>query len=123
MKKVLVTRRISEKALDLIRRNGYEVTVYTNNKNISQEKLIKMCKGHAALLSVGPNKIDKYFLEACSFLQGIALMSVGYDKVDVATATSLGMPISNTPDVLSEATADVAFFVDVIGCQKGLLHA
>jgi len=111
MDKVLVTRQISDDALVLIRNSGYEVTVYTELKNISQNELIQMCKGHVGLLSVGPNKIDENFLSACPQLKGIALMSVGYDKVDLKAAEKYQMPISNTPDVLSEATADTAFLL------------
>ena len=118
MKKVLVTRRISENALELIRNEGYELSVYTENKDLSSAELIKMCEGHAALLSVGPNKIDEHFLKACKHLKGIALMSVGYDKVDVNAAIKYHMPISNTPDVLSEATADVAFLLMLSVARK-----
>ncbi|MDQ8003615.1 MAG: D-glycerate dehydrogenase [Pedobacter sp.] len=111
MEKVLVTRRISENALAFIKNSGYEPTVYTELTNISQEDLIKMCQGYVALLSVGPNKIDERFLSACPQLKGIALMSVGYDKVDLEAANKHRIPISNTPDVLSETTADTAFLL------------
>ncbi|SOD17935.1 2-hydroxyacid dehydrogenase [Pedobacter xixiisoli] len=111
MEKVLITRRISDDALALIRNSGYETTVYAELKNISQDELIKMCEGHVGLLSVGPNQIDEHFLGACPQLKGIALMSVGYDKVDLEAANKHRMPISNTPDVLSEATADTAFLL------------
>lgn len=118
MEKVLVTRRISENALALIHQAGYETTVYTELENISQEDLIKMCEGHAGLLSVGPNKIDERFLNACPQLKGIALMSVGYDRVDVEAANKHRKPISNTPDVLSEATADTAFLLMLSVARK-----
>lgn len=111
MEKVLITRRISDSAVALVENAGYGVTLYTELKNISQEELIKMCEGHSGLLSVGPNKIDEHFLSACPQLKGIALMSVGYDKVDLDAAAKHRMPISNTPDVLSEATADTAFLL------------
>ncbi len=118
MEKVLVTRRISEKALRLIQEAGYETTVYTDLKNISQENLIKMCEGHSGLLSVGPNKIDEHFLQRCKQIKAIALMSVGYDKVNVDAATRHGIPVSNTPDVLSEATADIAFLLMLSVARK-----
>lgn len=118
MEKVLVTRRISENALELIKNEGYELSVYTENKDLTPAELIKMCEGHAGLLSVGPNKIDEHFLSSCKHLKGIALMSVGYDKVDVNAATKHGMPISNTPDVLSEATADTAFLLMLSVARK-----
>lgn len=107
MEKLLVTRRISEKALRLIQEAGYETTVYTDLKNISQENLIKMCEGHIGLLSVGPNKIDEHFLQSCKQIKAIALMSVGYDKVNVDAATRHGIPVSNTPDVLSKVSRPI----------------
>lgn len=118
MEKVLVTRLISENALALIRNAGCEVTVYSDHKNLSQDELIDLCSSHSALLSVGPNKIDEKFLAACTHLKGIALMSVGFDKVDVDAAIKYKMPISNTPDVLSEATADIAFLLMLSVARK-----
>jgi len=118
MEKVLVTRRISENALELLKKEGYELNVYTESRDLTPAELIKMCEGHDALLSVGPNKIDEYFLRSCKHLKGIALMSVGYDKVDIDAATKYRIPISNTPDVLSEATADVAFLLMLSVARK-----
>ena len=118
MEKVLVTRRISDNALAFIEKSGYETTIYTEIKNIAQNDLIKMCEGHIGLLSVGPNKIDEHFLSSCKHLRGIALMSVGYDKVDLDAANRYGVPISNTPDVLSEATADTAFLLMLAVARK-----
>ena len=111
MWKVLVTRFISESALMLLRNQGFDITVYSKKENVSQTDLIALCQQHDALLSVGPNEIDECFLAACKHLRAIALMSVGYDNVDVVAATKYGIPISNTPEVLSDATADIAFLL------------
>ena len=118
METILVTRRIGDNALALIKKAGFEVTVYEELKNISQENLRKMCEGHTGLLSVGPNKIDEHFLNACKQIKAVALMSVGYDKVDLAAATKYGVSVSNTPDVLSEATADIAFLLMLSVARK-----
>lgn len=118
MEKVLITRCISEEAIALIREQGFEVTVYKQHKDLSEIDFITLCQAHTALLSVGPNKIDEKFLKACKHLKGIALMSVGYDRVDVDAATRHAIPISNTPDVLSEATADVAFLLMLAVARK-----
>ena len=61
--------------------------------------------------ALGGHQIDKQFLQACSHLKVIALCSVGYDHVDVTAATELGIPIGNTPGVLSKTTADTAFLL------------
>ncbi|WP_113637290.1 2-hydroxyacid dehydrogenase [Nubsella zeaxanthinifaciens] len=118
MEKVLVTRRISDNAIKLINDAGFDVTVYTESKDLSQQQLIEMCKGHCALLSVGPNQLDANFFKSCPQIGAIALMSVGYDKVDIAAANKFGVPISNTPEVLNEATADIAFLLMLSVARK-----
>lgn len=109
--KVYITRMIPEAGLHVLRQAGVEVIQYTGKTNIEKEELVQSCQQVDALLSVGPNKLDAAFLQACSHLKGIALMSAGYDQVDILAATDNGIPVSNTPDVLSNATADVAFLL------------
>ena len=109
--KVYITRMIPEAGLHVLRQAGVEVIQYTGKTNIEKEELVQNCQQADALLSVGPNKLDAAFLEACSHLKGIALMSAGYDQVDIQAATDNNIPVSNTPDVLSNATADVAFLL------------
>lgn len=118
MKKVLITRRISDNAVNLIKEAGYEVTVYAESKDLTQQQLIEMCEGHCGLLSVGPNQLDANFFKSCPQIKAVALMSVGYDKVDITAATKFGVPISNTPDVLNEATADIAFLLMLSVARK-----
>ncbi|MFD2921935.1 2-hydroxyacid dehydrogenase [Terrimonas rubra] len=109
--KVYITRMIPEAGLHVLRQAGVEVIQYTGKTNIEKEELVQNCQQADALLSVGPNKLDAAFLQACSHLKGIALMSAGYDQVDIQVATDNNIPVSNTPDVLSNATADVAFLL------------
>lgn len=107
--KVFITKPIPEIGVKLLQEQDLEVTIWNEEQPLSPEKLIDEAKQHDALLSVGPNKIDTVFLNECKHLKLVALFSVGYDNVDVAEATKLGIPVCNTPDVLSDATADVAF--------------
>jgi glyoxylate reductase len=108
---VLITRKIPQKGIAILEEAGCRPTIYTDNKPIRSAELIALCKDHQALLSVGSNKLDQSFFEACKHLKGIALMSVGYDHVDLAAATAHQIPVSNTPDVLSKATSDIAFLL------------
>lgn len=109
--KVYITRMIPEAGLHVLRQAGVEVIQYTGKTNIEKEELVQSCQQVDALLSVGPNKLDAALLQACSHLKGIALMSAGYDQIDLQAATDNNIPVSNTPDVLSNATADVAFLL------------
>jgi len=65
--------------------------------------------GADALLCLLTDRIDARFLEGARHLRIVANMAVGTDNVDLAAAARLGIPISNTPDVLTDATADLAF--------------
>lgn len=109
--KVFISRVIPEEGIKILQQAGLKLTQYSGKINIPQDELIEICKNHDMLLSVGSNKLDSKFLHASKHLKGIALMSAGYDQVDIAAATALGIPISNTPDVLSKATSDIAFLL------------
>jgi glyoxylate reductase len=65
--------------------------------------------GADALLCLLTDRIDADFLAAAPQLRIVANMAVGTDNIDLAAAARLGIPVSNTPDVLTDATADLAF--------------
>ncbi len=108
-KKVLITRIIPSLAYEMLTKAGFEVSVWEGNGPMAQPQLIERAKQVNALMPLGADKLDKYFFSQCSHLDVIAQFAVGYDNIDVAEATRLKIPVGNTPDVLSDATADVAF--------------
>jgi glyoxylate reductase len=108
---ILITRALPQKGLDLLEVAGCKVTQYTEKRELTPAQLIQLCQGQDVLLSSGPNTIDEDFLKACRHLKGIALLSVGYDKVDLEAATKYGIAVSNTPDVITQTTADTAFLL------------
>lgn len=116
--KIFITRHIPEPGLQLLREAGIEFTEHTEKRNLTPEELIEGCRGVDALLSVGGNKLNAEFLHASRHLKVIALMSAGYDNLDVDTATALGIPVGNTPGVLSNATADTAFLLMLAVSRK-----
>ena len=121
--RVFVTRRIPETGLRLMQDAGIEVVQWTEKRGLSQEELIDHCQHYDALLSAGPNKLNEAFLQACRHLKVIALLSVGYDNLDVAAANRLGIPVGNTPGVLNNATADTAFLLMLLVSRKAVyLH-
>ncbi len=121
--KVFISGNISESGLTLLKENNIEITQWKQPVQISPGELIEHCKQADALVSVGPNKIDAAFLNACKHLKVIALHSVGYDQVDLEAAKKLNIPIGNTPGVLSSATADTAFLLMLSVSRKAFyLH-
>lgn len=120
--KVFITRIIPEAGLKLLREAGITIVEWKEKRQLSKDELIAACQDVDALLSVG-SKVDRDFLESCKHLKVIALHSVGYDHVNVPVATELGIPIGNTPGVLSAATADTAFLLMLATSRKAFyLH-
>ncbi|MBA4146131.1 MAG: D-glycerate dehydrogenase, partial [Cytophaga sp.] len=116
--KVLVTRDIPEIGVDLLRKEGYDVTVMGYDKPLTADELLQAAKKTDALLCLGSNKIDEVFLHECKHLQVISQFAVGYDNINVPVATKLGIPVGNTPEVLSDATADIAFGLMIAVSRK-----
>jgi glyoxylate reductase len=116
--KVFISRKIPERGLQYLREAGITIAEWTMKRDLSPAELIEHCRDADAFLSAGSNRIDKSFLEAVRHLKVISLHSVGYDHVDVAAATTLKIPIGNTPGVLSDATADIAFLLMLATSRK-----
>ena len=116
--KVFICRTIPQKAIDSLQQAGFDISYRTEPGNILQSDLINACKQVDYLFAAGHNLLDEKFFEQCSHLKGIALMSAGYDSVDLEAATKYGIPVSNTPDVLSNATADIAFLLMLAVSRK-----
>jgi glyoxylate reductase len=117
-KKILITRVIPDVAHQLLTQAGFEVSVWQGDEPMTQPQLIEQAKQVDALLSLGSNKLNRDFFDQCAHLDVVAQFAVGYDNIDLAAASEAGIPVSNTPDVLSEATADVAFGLMIAVSRK-----
>ena len=103
-----MTRRIPEPALGLLARAG-EVWVSPHDRPLSTDELHDAITGANAVLTLLHDRVDKSFLDAAGpNLRVVANVAVGYDNVDVAAATERGVLVTNTPGVLTDATADLA---------------
>ena len=106
--RVFVTRRLPDDAADLLAAEGVEMIVgqEDDESGLSRDALLDGVRGADVVLSLLTESIDREVLTANPRLRGVANFAVGFDNIDIATATSLGIPVSNTPGVLTEATAD-----------------
>ncbi|MFZ5972665.1 MAG: 2-hydroxyacid dehydrogenase [Bacteroidota bacterium] len=116
--KVLITRVIPPIAENLLKEAGFAVTVWSGEKAMTPAQLVEQTLQANALISLGANKLDRTFFEQCRHLDIVSQFAVGYDNIDVAAATDFKIPVCNTPDVLSEATADVAFGLMIAVSRK-----
>lgn len=115
---VFISNQIPEKGKILLKEAGFKVHQWELTSKIPKQELIKRCKNSDALFSVGANQLDEEFFKECSHLKIVALLSVGYDHVDIDAAVKYKVPVSNTPGVLSRATADTAFLLMLASSRK-----
>ncbi len=106
--KIFVTRKIPKKGLDILRKD-HEIEVNPHDRVLSKKEIIKGLKGKEGLLSLLTDKIDKEVIESEPKLKTIANYAVGYNNIDVKTATKNKIPVSNTPGVLTDTTAEMAW--------------
>ena len=108
MKKVLVTRRIPQPGIDLLA-GRFDVDLNTEDRPLSREQLHARAMDCDGVLCLLTDRIDAAFFTACPKVRGVANYAVGYDNIDVAEATRSCVPVSNTPGVLTNATAEMAW--------------
>jgi glyoxylate reductase len=116
--KVLVTRGIPDKGINLLREAGFVVTVWPEERPMTSSELIAEAKKSNVLLTLSADKIDAAFLQECKHLDLISQFAAGYDNIDIPEATRLGIPVGNAPDAMSDATADIAFGLMIAVSRK-----
>ncbi|SHE71875.1 glyoxylate reductase [Thermoanaerobacter uzonensis DSM 18761] len=108
MFKVFVTRAIPEEGLNLLRKYC-EVEVSPYDRMLTKEELLEKIQGKNAVITQLTDKVDKEFFEAAKDVKVVANYAVGFDNIDLEEATIRGVYITNTPDVLTNATAELAW--------------
>jgi lactate dehydrogenase-like 2-hydroxyacid dehydrogenase len=106
--KVFVTRKIPEPGLEILRKK-FEIEVNPYDRALSKEEIIKGLRGKDGLLCLLTDSIDTDVINSEPELKMISSYAVGYNNIDVKAATKRGIPVSNTPGVLTDATSDMAW--------------
>lgn len=106
--KVFITREIPQDGIDLLQRVA-DVDVNPVDAPLPKSKLLDAAAKYDAIIGLLTDKIDAEFFEAGTNLKGYANYAVGFDNIDVAEATRRKVPVSNTPGVLTDATAECAW--------------
>jgi glyoxylate reductase len=101
-----VTRQLPGPALDRLSA-VHEVTIWQGRLPPTQAELVENAQDAEGLLSLLTDRIDKSLLDQLPKLRVISNYAVGYDNVDLDAATRRGIPVGHTPDVLTDATADL----------------
>jgi glyoxylate reductase len=107
MARVLVTRQLPPGGLDPL--EGHELVRREGDQPLTHQELVDAAAGVDAIVCLLTDRIDAGVIAAGRNLKAIGNVAVGYDNVDVAAAERAGVAVCNTPGVLDETTADVAF--------------
>jgi len=119
-KKVYITRTIPSPAVELLQQH-FEVTMNTEDRNARRTELRRALKDSHALLCLLTDPVDDALLADAPKLRVVANMAVGYDNIDLEAATRRGIMATNTPGVLTETTADLAWAL-ILGTARRLVE-
>jgi glyoxylate reductase len=106
--KIFVSGHLPEEVISLLKAE-YEVETHEEGPPIKRERLLNSVVDKNGLLCMVTDRIDRELLDRAPKLKMIANYGVGFNNIDVAAASERGIPVSNTPDVVTEATADLTF--------------
>jgi lactate dehydrogenase-like 2-hydroxyacid dehydrogenase len=105
---VFVTRKIPKPGLDLLRKEC-NVEINLDDRILTKEEILQAVRGKEGLLCLLTDEIDADIIHSEPNLKVIANYAVGYDNIDVNAATKKGIFVTNTPDVLTDTTAELAW--------------
>ncbi len=106
--RVFVSRPLPQAAMERLA-SRFELTVGPADRATTPEELLAGARDADALVAMLSDRIDAAFLDACPRLRVVANYAVGVNNVDLDAATVRGVQVCNTPGVLTDATADLAF--------------
>ncbi len=118
MKKILVTRRLLQSNEDRLK-ELYDIKLNTNDELYSQQKLLEMSEGCDGILSALTDKLDEETInklpESVKILSNFA---VGFGNIDLDAAKKRNIVVTNTPEVLTDATAEIGILLILGACRR-----
>lgn len=106
---VFITRKIPEEGVNILKTVCQKVEVNPHDRPLTYDELLKEAKGRDAIITMLSDRIDARLMQEAANLKIVANYAVGYDNIDVKAATAKGIVVTNTPGVLTDSTADMAW--------------
>ncbi len=106
---VYVTRRIPDESIRMLEDACDVVDVNPHDRALTRTEFLEAVQGRDGLLCLLTETVDDEVLDAAAGVKGVANYAVGFNNIDVDACTRRGIPVSNTPDVLTDTTADLAW--------------
>lgn len=122
MAEIFITRRVFRDAIDILKKEQHTIDINDSDRIIPVWELVKRAHGKAGLICLLNDRIDSVVMDKVPSLKVISNIAVGYDNIDIAAATQRGIMVTNTPGVLTETTADLAFAL-LLGAARRIPEA
>ncbi|MFM7650583.1 MAG: 2-hydroxyacid dehydrogenase [Acidimicrobiaceae bacterium] len=119
MSKIVVTGKIPSAGLEVLHKAGFSPQAWSQDTAMSRQELLKQVQGADILVTLLTEKVDSELLDAAgSQLKAVCNVAVGYNNIDVAACKARGVTVTNTPGVLTDATADIALALILIVTRR-----
>lgn len=106
---VYITRQIPEEGINILKRFCQTVEVNPYERPLTYDELLGQVKGRDAILTMLSDRIDEGVINEAKSIKVISNYAVGFENIDIKTATEKGIVVTNTPGVLTDSTADMAW--------------
>jgi len=118
MARIFITRRLPGDPQERIARKGHDVGVWEGDLPPSREELLGRAEGAEGLITLLTERVDAELLDALPGLKVVSNYAVGSDNIDLDAARERGIAVGVTPDVLTEATADLAWALMLAAARR-----
>ena len=122
MAEIFITRSVFQDAIDILKKEEHTIDINDSDRILPVRELVKRAHGKAGLICLLNDSIDSAVMDKLPSLKVISNIAVGYDNIDIAAATQRGIMVTNTPGVLTETTADLAFAL-MLGAARRIPEA
>ncbi len=119
--KVFITGKIPVAAKELLLKEGFDVSVYTRDNSIPSDILMKKVQNVDAVISLLTEKFSEEVIARMLRCKIIANYAVGFNNIDLKAAKDKNIVVTNTPDILTNATADITMSL-VLACTRNIIH-
>jgi glyoxylate reductase len=117
--KVFITRVLPAEAIGYLEKKNFEVSVYKGKAPLSFARMLREVRDADGIISLLSDKIDSKLILEMKKCRVIANYAVGYNNIDIQSARQKGIVVTNTPDVLTDATADLAMTL-ALACARNV---
>ncbi|MHA1667138.1 MAG: 2-hydroxyacid dehydrogenase [Candidatus Heimdallarchaeaceae archaeon] len=119
-KRVFISRRIPEEGIKILQKH-FETSIFPKKRPIKKEEMIQGAKGCDGLIPLLTDRVDAEIMDETG-IKAIANYAVGYDNIDIQAAIERKIPVTNTPGVLTDATADLTWAL-ILSVSRRIVEA